>query len=111
MEGRLKYGYSLVKLSAVPSKGNDLPKIVASIKNTGNAEIEVFPVMILLDSQQKVVSRLKASSREILIPIAVRDIEFTSQFKDIPSGKYKAVLSMSESKYQLPPLEQNIVIP
>lgn len=111
MEGKLKYAYNLEKLSVKPASGNDLPKIIASIKNTGNAEIEVFPVMILLDSQQKVVGRLKAGSREVLIPIAVKDIEFSSQFKDIPSGKYKAILSMSESKYQLPALEKYITIP
>lgn len=111
MVGKLTYGYSLEKLKVIPAQGNDLPKIIASLKNTGNAEIEVFPVMVLLDSEQKVISRLKAKNREALIPIAVKDIEFSPQFKDIPSGKYKAILSMPDAKYQLPPVEKYIVIP
>lgn len=111
MEGKLKYGYSVEKIKVIPAQGNELPKIIASLKNTGNAEIDVFPVMVLLDSQQKVVSRLKAKSREALIPIATKDIEFSPQFKDIPSGKYKAVISMSDTKYQLPPQEKSVVIP
>lgn len=111
MEGTLKYSYSLTKLKVVGAQGNELPKIIASIKNTGNAEITLFPIMVLLDSQQRVVSRLKASSRETLIPIAVKDIEFSSKFKDIPSGSYKAVISAADPKYQLPPLEKNVVVP
>lgn len=110
IEGTLKPAYSLLKLKAVPATGNQPLSVKASVKNTGNAELEFLPIIILMDASNKVVARLKSENLIRLIPAATREISMAPSFSNVPKGSYKAVLTMNGTRHELPASQQSIVI-
>lgn len=110
MVGALKFSYELQKFIVTPPQGNLPTKIKAVLKNTGNAELRFFPILILIDSNNKVVARLKGERTSTLIPLATDEVQMAPSFSQIPQGRYKAVLTLAGSEAQLPSTEQNITI-
>ncbi len=108
--GTEKQAYSLKKIEIIRPKGNQAPSAAAEIKNTGNAEIKLNALLILLDSEKKVVTRMKMERSEFLLPGATMKILFQPSFKDVPNGTYKAIISSVDSDTKLPPLEQTVVV-
>lgn len=109
--GTMKYAYSLKTLEVRPARGNQPLKIVATIKNNGNGEMIVRPIMILMDEQRnKPVARLKSEGIVKLMPFGMSQVAFSAPFAQIPSGRYRAVLSIPDPKYNLTPTEKTIVI-
>jgi len=110
MKGTLKYSYSLEKIEVIPAEGNKPMSLKASVKNLGNAEMNIYPFLILIDGSGKVAARMKPVRRESIPPSVLKKIEFVSLFAKIPKGRFKATFSISDSKYKLKPTEQNVVI-
>lgn len=110
MEGTLKYGYSLKNMRVQPAQGNEPMNLIASIQNTGNAELLFFPVIILMDSANKPVARLKPSANGLLVPGSTKDITFSSVFAKVPPGSYKAILNLASQQTQLSPSEKMISV-
>ncbi|MBI4411422.1 MAG: hypothetical protein HY541_02935 [Deltaproteobacteria bacterium] len=110
MAGTMNYSYVLEKLAVKPPQGNEPTTLTGTLKNTGNGEIIITPTLILLDSTRKVAARLKASSRVTMVPGGTYHVSFQSLFSQVASGKYEAVLSPDDPKYQLPPITREVVV-
>lgn len=110
VEGTEKSSYALKKIEIIRSSGNQPPSAVAEIQNTGNAEIKLNSLLILLDSEKKVVTRMKMLRAEYLLPGATAKISFQPSFKEVPNGSYKAIISSVDPETRLPPLEQIVVV-
>lgn len=105
MKGATGYSYKLDAVKVTQATGSRPPMAIATIRNTGNGELRINPILMLVDAGGKVGIRLKSESVVTLLPGAKQDITFESQGRDIPSGSYKAVLSVPDTKYQLAPSE------
>ncbi len=110
IKGTETFKYILKKVEIFPSQGNKPLGARVELKSTGNAEIQFLPTLILLDSSNKVVARLKAERRATIYPGSLKAINFQPVYKEIQPGRYKAVLSSNEPKYNLPPLEQSVQV-
>jgi hypothetical protein len=107
MVDTLIHSFTLKKIVVNPAKGNRPMDIVATLKNTGNAEISVLPMLLLMDSKtNSIVARLKAVRHVNLFPTSEIDVQFKSMFANVPKGNYKAILSIPDTKYKLPPVEK-----
>ncbi|QQR80003.1 MAG: hypothetical protein IPJ69_11760 [Deltaproteobacteria bacterium] len=110
ISGTEKQAYSLKKIEIIRPTGNQPPSATADIRNTGNSEIKLNALLILLDSEKKVVTRMKMARTEYLLPGATMKVVFQPSFKDVPNGSYKAIISSVDSDTKLPPLEQAVVV-
>lgn len=110
IKGTEKQSYALKKIEIIQPKGNQPISATAEIRNTGNSEIKLNALLILLDQNKKVVTRMKMSRIEFLMPGSTTKVEFLPGFKDVPNGTYKAIISSVESDTKLPPLEQNVTV-
>lgn len=105
MKGGISYSYKLDAIRVTPGTGSRPPMAIATIRNTGNGELRINPILMLVDNSGKVSIRLKSESSINLLPGAKQDVTFESQGRDIPGGGYKAILSVPDAKYQLAPAE------
>lgn len=110
MVDTLKFSYELQNVTATPSQGNAPATIKVVMKNTGNAELKFFPILVLVDSSSKVVARLKGQRITTVIPLSVGEVEMAPAFSKIPPGQYKAVLTLAGSNSKLPPAEKSVTI-
>lgn len=110
IKGTETFKYSLKKVEVFPSQGSKPLSARVEVKSLGNGEIQFLPTLILLDSSNKVVARLKAERLATVLPGAVKGIHFQPVYKEIQPGRYKAILSSNEPKYNLPPLEQSVQV-
>lgn len=111
MQGEeLVHSYTVEKMLFVPAKGNEAPTVQISVKNTGNAEIQFFPILVLLDSAQKAVARLKGKTLVTIYPGTSQMMEMAAPFTRIPSGTYDAVLTMVNSEQSFEPSQQKLTV-
>lgn len=108
--GTLEYHYTVEKIAMTRGKGNEPMSVVAIVKNTGNAEIQFFPILVLLDANKKVVSRLKAKRELVLVTGSTLNVEFQAPYQPIGSGKYTAIFSAPHPTLTLPPVERQVVV-
>lgn len=110
MKGGTSYSYKLDAVKVTPGTGSRPPMAIATIRNTGNGELRINPILMLVDAGGKVGIRLKSASSVTLLPGAKQEVSFESQGRDIPGGSYKAVLSVPDTKYQLAPTELPVTV-
>ena len=111
IEGTLKTSYKLHNIEIIKAEGNRPPVAKATLSNTGNSELILFPVLILFDEGNKgIVARFKPRSSSPVVPGGKTTIEFEPSSSAIAPGKYKAVLSFVGKDAVLPPSEQAVIV-
>lgn len=108
--GTLQYGYELTSIKILPPKGNQLVQAEAKLRNTGNGELQLYPMLILLGSGGQVIARFSAAIQVKISPGEIKTVEFKPSYSKVPPGYYKAVLSEANPKYKLKPIEKSGVV-
>jgi len=110
IKGTLQHAHIINKINIIPKEGNRPLSTEAYITNTGNAELDYGLMMILLDKNQKVVSRMKTDGNITIYPGMTGIVPFLPPYRDVPPGKYKAIITAVAEGIRLPPLEKDIEI-
>jgi hypothetical protein len=108
--GTLNYGYAIKDFQMIPAQGNQPLSAKGRFVNTGNGELVLLPVLILFDGQKKPVARFKTDRRVLLEPGVEKEITFAPTSRLVSPGKYTAVISNSNPKFQLSPIEQVVEV-
>lgn len=106
IEDTLQYSYNLKSVDLKLPRGNGPVEVKATYENTGNAELQFFPSLLLLDSSKRVVAKLKSSSMLTIYPGATKEAEFKPLYTNLSHGSYKAIASIPDPKYGLNPIEK-----
>ncbi len=80
------------------------------MRNTGSAEITTLPLLILMNKQNNFKVRMKSEKVVILIPGVRQSVTFQPVNRDVPPGRYQAILTMASRDAPLQPIERTVVI-
>lgn len=113
IQDTLKYAMGLKEIKILPTVGNQPLAVDAIFINTGNAELKVYPSLILLEKNSgKIATRFKTNRLVSIVPGGYEKVSFQSaSFKDINKGSYRAVFSAQGefgSNVNLPPIEKSV---
>jgi hypothetical protein len=110
VKGEMNFAYMVDGVKVQPSTATQPPSLVAVIRNTGNGELRVNPVVVLVDSAGKSGIRMRSSETVVLTPGSQKEVKFVHSGTQIPKGNYKAIFTIPDPNYKLAPIETSIVI-
>lgn len=108
--GEMNYAYKLGGMKVLPATATQPPSLIATVQNSGNGELKINPVVVLVDSAGKAGMRMKATEPVTLTPGSQMDVKFMYSGPRIPGGSYKAIFTIPDPGYKLAPTETSIVI-
>lgn len=110
VKGEMNFAYNLDGVKVQPATATQPPSIVATVRNTGNGELKINPVIVLVDNAGKAGLRMKTTETVLLTPGSQKEVKFVFAGSRIPGGSYKAVFTIPDPGYKLTPTETSIVI-
>lgn len=110
ISGTVSYTCSVANIKVTRASANQPPTIVVTLRNSGNGELRINPILTLVDSAEKANIRLRTTSEIAITPGGVADAIFTSADRDIPAGTYKGIISISNPEYKLPPIAVSVTV-
>lgn len=109
--GTLNYGYEVESIQFVRGTGNEPASIRMKVKNTGNTEIPIYGMLLLMDASKKVAGRLKTSRSVSLYPGGVASVDFESPVREIQKGKYQGIFTPVAGDLNLPSKTTHVQVP
>lgn len=109
--GTLTYGYEVESVRFVRGIGNEPASVTMKVKNTGNTEVPIYGMLLLMDSSKKVAGRLKTSRLVSLYPGGVASVAFESPVREIPKGKYQGIFTPVAADLNLPSKTTHVQVP
>lgn len=110
VKGTLTHGYKLTGIEAISHGGKRPVSFVARFKNTGNAELNLLPLLVVINQKRKVVARLKTRARVIVSPGSETEAQFGPASRIIPPGSYEAIMTASHRDVTFPPEKRTVVV-
>lgn len=109
--GTLNYAYEVESVQFARGTGNAPASVTMKVKNTGNTEIPIYGMLLLLDSSKKVAGRLKTSRLVSLYPGGIASVDFESPVREIPKGKYQGIFTPVAADLNLPSKTAHVQVP